>query len=68
MNMNPMPQQPTQPGGATPQQVAFFNSIFRENCPFKFVFGGVTGTLKGERDGGAGTAAAAAADLSISDQ
>ena len=43
MNMNPMPQQPGQPGGATPDQVALFNSVFRENCPFKFVFGGVTG-------------------------
>ncbi|KAF9982005.1 Mitochondrial import inner membrane translocase subunit tim22 [Modicella reniformis] len=44
MNMGSMP---TQPGGATPQQVAFFNSIFRENCPFKFVFGGVTGFALG---------------------
>lgn len=43
MNMNPMPQQPAQPGQATPDQVALFNSVFRENCPFKFVFGGVTG-------------------------
>lgn len=49
MNMNPASQQPTQPGGASPQQVAFFNSILRENCPFKFVFGGVTGTLKSPR-------------------
>lgn len=48
MNMNPMPQQPTQPGQATPDQVALFNSVFRENCPFKFVFGGVTGKKKTE--------------------
>ncbi|KAF9301198.1 Mitochondrial import inner membrane translocase subunit tim22 [Podila epicladia] len=47
MNMNPMPQQPTQPGQATPDQVALFNSVFRENCPFKFVFGGVTGFALG---------------------
>lgn len=45
MNMNPMPQAPAQPGGASPDQVALFNSVFRENCPFKFVFGGVTGTI-----------------------
>ena len=49
MNMNPMPQQPTQPGQATPDQVALFNSVFRENCPFKFVFGGVTGKKKKEK-------------------
>ncbi|KAG0337785.1 Mitochondrial import inner membrane translocase subunit tim22 [Podila horticola] len=47
MNMNPMPQQPTQPGQASPDQVALFNSVFRENCPFKFVFGGVTGFALG---------------------
>ncbi|KAF9200039.1 Mitochondrial import inner membrane translocase subunit tim22 [Haplosporangium sp. Z 27] len=46
MNMNPAGQ-PTQPGGATPDQLAFFNSIFRENCPFKFVVGGVTGFALG---------------------
>ncbi|KAF9436043.1 Mitochondrial import inner membrane translocase subunit tim22 [Entomortierella beljakovae] len=44
--MNPMPQQP-QAGGASPDQVAFFNSIMRENCPFKFIFGGVSGFALG---------------------
>ncbi|KAG0221528.1 Mitochondrial import inner membrane translocase subunit tim22 [Actinomortierella wolfii] len=56
MNANPMSnmpmtgipqQQQMQPGGATAEQVAFFNSIFRENCPFKFVVGGVSGFVFG---------------------
>jgi hypothetical protein len=44
MNPNPWPQAAQQPGAPNQGDMALFNSVFRENCPFKFVFGGVTGT------------------------
>ncbi|KAF9904310.1 Mitochondrial import inner membrane translocase subunit tim22 [Linnemannia zychae] len=47
MNPNPWPQQQQQPGGPNQGDMALFNSVFRENCPFKFVFGGVTGFALG---------------------
>ncbi|KAG0271012.1 Mitochondrial import inner membrane translocase subunit tim22 [Linnemannia exigua] len=47
MNPNPWPQQAQQPGAPNQGDMALFNSVFRENCPFKFVFGGATGFALG---------------------
>ncbi|KAG0289371.1 Mitochondrial import inner membrane translocase subunit tim22 [Linnemannia gamsii] len=47
MNPNPWPQASQQPGAPNQGDMALFNSVFRENCPFKFVFGGVTGFALG---------------------
>ncbi|KAF9149570.1 Mitochondrial import inner membrane translocase subunit tim22 [Linnemannia schmuckeri] len=47
MNPNPWPQPAQQPGAPNQGDMALFNSVFRENCPFKFVFGGVTGFALG---------------------
>ncbi|KAG0310367.1 Mitochondrial import inner membrane translocase subunit tim22 [Dissophora globulifera] len=48
MNANyPFPQRPQQPGEAPAEQVALFNSIMRENCPAKFVFGAGAGFAMG---------------------
>lgn len=50
MNPNPWPQPAQQPGAPNQGDMALFNSVFRENCPFKFVFGGVTGTATALQD------------------
>ncbi|KAF9143137.1 Mitochondrial import inner membrane translocase subunit tim22 [Mortierella sp. GBA39] len=47
MNPNPWPQPAQQPGAPSQGDMNLFNSVLRENCPFKFVFGGVTGFALG---------------------